>query len=134
MTKAIKQYLKAIERRLSCDRQTKKAYLAALQSRIAETEAAEEAYSYEALCARFGAPDALADRLMETLSPAQLKRAMSQKRTALLAAGIALLAALLVWGILMLSLYLEGRKNVNGFTVDVLSGSELLIPEDTAHE
>ena len=35
--------------------------------------------------------------------------------------------------IMLLSLYLEGRKNVGGFTVDLLSESEYLIAEDTTN-
>ena len=133
MNKAVSQYLKAIDRALRCDRQTKKSVLATLQSRIAETDAAEEAWSFDRLCERFGAPQALAESYLELTESAAPKNAAKHRRGILIAAGTVLLAALLLWGAVMLSLYLEGRKNVGGFTVDLLSESEYLIAEDTTN-
>ena len=133
MNKAVNQYLKAIDRALRCDRRTKKAVLATLQSRIAETDAAEEAWSFERLCNRFGAPQALTESYLELTEPAASQNAAKHRRGILIAAGAVLLAALLLWGVMLLSLYLEGRKNVGGFTVDILGESEYLLAEDTTN-
>ena len=133
MNKAVNQYLKAIDRALRCDQRTKKAVLATLQSRIAETDAAEEAWSFDMLCNRFGAPQALAESYLELTEPAASQNAAKHRRGILIAAGAVLLAALLLWGVMLLSLYLEGRKNVGGFTVDILGESEYLLAEDTTN-
>ena len=133
MSQAIKQYLKAIDRALCCDRQTKKSVLATLQSRIAETDAAEEAWSFDRLCERFGAPQALAESYLELAEPTAAQTTAKHRRGILFAVGAVLLTALLLWGVMLLSLYLEGRKNVGGFTVDLLSESEYLIAEDTTN-
>lgn len=130
MNKAVKQYLKAIERALCCDRRTKKGVLSTLQNRIAETDILEEAYDFEALCARFGAPDALANSFMGTIDPQTLRKSASRKRIILLILIGAVLAALLAWGIVMLLLFHEGQKNVNGFTVDLLDKTEYVLSED----
>ena len=134
MNKAVSQYLKAIDRALCCDRQTKKAILKTLQARLHETDAAEAPLSFEMLCARFGAPEALAESYLEIAEPAPLQRAAKHRRGIWIAVVAVLLAALTIWAVTVFSLWQEGRQNVNGFTVDILSDGAAVQTEDVRYE
>lgn len=120
MNKQGKQYLTAVGRALPCDRAQKKMLLAELQDRVEEFTAQSPQADYDALCNAFGAPQTLAADYVGTQGDAALTRALSRRRVLLTVFAAVLLAALLLWGSMVLSLWREGHANVNGTVTEEL--------------
>ena len=130
MNKDAKRYLRAVGKALRCSRAQKRALLDELRGRVQEFVTQSPQADFDALRAAFGAPETLAADYFGTQGDAALTRALSRRRVLLTVFVAVLLAALLLWGGMVFSLWREGHANVNGTVTDVLIDGTL--PEQEA--
>ena len=95
---AVKLYLGDISSALTCSRSMKKVFMREFRPEVEEFAAGRENLTVEALCARFGSPEDVADGFAERDDyKALLKKA--KKRTVILAVIIVLLLVVLSFSI-----------------------------------
>lgn len=124
MTKAGKQYLTAVRRTLHCDRAQKRRLLAVLRDRVETYTQQSPQADFDTLSDTFGAPQSLDADYFTTRDDAALTRALSRRRVLLGVFFAVLLAALLLWGTMIVSLWHEGHTNVNGtVTAELVDGT-----------
>ena len=113
MTDAGKAYLKQVKKALPGTTAQKKAYLKKLAADIDERLEEEPTLDEAALIQAFGTPDEVAAGFLETLDTTTVKKAFGWKKIVL----IAVIAALLIWGVIGIIAVVDSHKSVNGHTV-----------------
>lgn len=78
--KAVNKYLRSIKRKISCDRITKKIFIADLTSSIINYMEENGELSYSDLCERFGEVCDVSSQFMDSLDPMEIKQIQKKRR------------------------------------------------------
>ena len=116
MTQAGLDYIKSVKRRLVGNKRQKKAYLNKLTADVADRLEEEPALDETALADIFGKPEELAQDFMETLDAKEIKKAFTWKKVVL----IGVIAALLIWLIAVVTLWIDGHIGNRGYSVEYM--------------
>lgn len=93
--KAVRKYLRDVNRKLCCRKGTRKRLLDGFREELAESDLGD--MNYEQLVLQFGKPEELAQSLMEAVDPAEIARESKRKmaRPYYIAGMIALILVLI---------------------------------------
>ena len=114
MTDAGKAYLKQVKKALPGTTAQKKAYLKKLSADIEERLEEDPALDEAALIRAFGAPDEVAAGFLEALDTTTVKKAFGWKKIVL----IGVIAAILIWLVAVITMWIDGHKNLDGIIID----------------
>lgn len=107
----IKKYRRQTERLLLVKTDATKRFLAELEGNIYEYIEAGEAKDLRQVTGRFGTPEQIAASFFAQTDMAAVRKKLNVKRAVM----AALLAALLLWGAAVSALYIEARRDLNGY-------------------
>jgi len=120
MTKAGLDYLKDVEQQLSGKKVQKKAFLKKLAADVAERLEEEPELDSTALANAFGSPEELASEFIGSIDAKEVRKAFGWKKIVL----IGVIAAFLVWLIMIVALWIDGHYGVHGKGVESIQDDE----------
>lgn len=123
--KAIRQYLWAAKKEVRCSTKRKRAFLTELETGLRELAQETPDLTMAYLTDAFGTPQQQAQDFMETLNVSEIKRAFTWKK----AVVIGLIAALLIWVIAVVTLWIDGHAQNHGHGEEYLGNSIVSIEE-----
>ena len=126
--KVVNKYIKALSKQIVYPGKKKKKYLSEIKMDLLNSTESNPDADYELLCENFGSPESLAKEFMDNVDPAEYKKAVSKKRVLL----IAVIIAIAIWAVFILSLWIEGHKQINGYTLDYIGDEPIthFVPGD----
>ena len=108
--KELKKYVKRVRRLLLVKTDAAKRFLSDLENNIADYAEAEGIADISKIEARFGTPEAIAKEFFANTDIEAVRKKLTFRRVIV----AVLLAALLIWGIALTALYIEGHNDIGG--------------------
>ena len=108
--KELKNYVKRVRRLLLVKTDAASQFLAELENNIADYAEAENITDISKIEARFGAPEAIAKEFLANTDIEAVRKKLRLRRVI----AAVLIAALLVWGVALTALYIEGHNDMRG--------------------
>ena len=127
--KLIRQYLKETKKNVACSAKRKRAFLAQLEAGLRELAQETDDLTMEQLTEAFGTPQQQAQSFMETLDAKEIKKAFGWKKVVL----IGVIAALLIWGVVMVTVLIDSYVASHGYSKVVISDTmdeDIIILDD----
>ena len=108
--KELKNYVKRVRRLLLVKTDAAAQFLSELENNIADYAEAENITDISKIEARFGTPEAIAKEFFANTDIEAVRRKLALRRVIV----AVLIAALLLWGIALTALYIEGHNDMGG--------------------
>lgn len=120
VTPAISQYLHEVEKEMTCSPKRKKELLQRLRTDIEEfADNRGEDLDKQAIADHFGAPKDIAENFLATTDYADMKKAVSIKKTIVICTVVACLIALISFVIYIIYDYWARENFANGYVIEV---------------
>ena len=117
---AISQYLHEVEKEMTCSPKRKKELLQRLRTDIEEfADNCGEDLDKQAIADHFGAPNDIAENFLATTDYADMKKAVSSKKTIVICTVVACLIALISFVIYIIYDYWARENFANGYVIEV---------------
>ena len=117
---AISQYLHEVEKEMTCSPTRKKELLQRLRADIEEfADNGSEDLDKQAIVDHFGAPKDIAENFLATTDYADMKKAVSIKKTIVICTVVACLIALISFVIYIIYDYWARENFANGYVIEV---------------
>lgn len=117
---AISQYLHEVEKEMTCSPKRKKELLQRLRTDIEEfADNCGEDLDKQAIADHFGAPKDIAENFLATTDYADMKKAVSIKKTIVICTVVACLIALISFVIYIIYDYWARENFANGYVIEV---------------
>lgn len=117
---AISQYLHEVEKEMTCSPKRKKELLQRLRTDIEEfADNRGEDLDKQAIADHFGAPKDIAENFLATTDYADMKKAVSIKKTIVICTVVACLIALISFVIYIIYDYWARENFANGYVIEV---------------
>lgn len=117
---AISQYLHEVEKEMTCSPKRKKELLQRLRTDIEEfADNRGEDLDKQAIADHFGAPKDIAENFLATTDYADMKKAVSIKKTIVICTVVACLIALISFIIYIIYDYWARENFANGYVIEV---------------
>lgn len=117
---AISQYLHEVEKEMTCSPKRKKELLQRLRTDIEEfVDSCGEDLDKQAIADHFGAPKDIAENFLATTDYADMKKAVSIKKTIVICTVVACLIALISFVIYIIYDYWARENFANGYVIEV---------------
>ena len=117
---AISQYLHEVEKEMTCSPKRKKELLQRLRTDIEEfVDNCGEDLGKQAIADHFGAPKDIAENFLATTDYADMKKAVSIKKTIVICTVVACLIALISFVIYIIYDYWARENFANGYVIEV---------------
>lgn len=117
---AISQYLHEVEKEMTCSPKRKKELLQRLRTDIEEfADNCGEDLDKQAIADHFGAPKDIAENFLATTDYADMKKAVSIKKTIVICTVVACLIALISFVIYIVYDYWARENFANGYVIEV---------------
>lgn len=117
---AISQYLHEVEKEMTCSPKRKKELLQRLRTDIEEfADNCSEDLDKQAIADHFGAPKDIAENFLATTDYADMKKAVSIKKTIVICTVVACLIALISFVIYIIYDYWARENFANGYVIEV---------------
>ena len=117
---AISQYLHEVEKEMTCSPKRKKKLLQRLRTDIEEfADNCGEDLDKQAIADHFGAPKDIAENFLATTDYADMKKAVSIKKTIVICTVVACLIALIGFVIYIIYDYWARENFANGYVIEV---------------
>lgn len=117
---AISQYLHEVEKEMTCSPKRKKELLQRLRTDIEEfADSRGEDLDKQAIADHFGAPKDIAENFLATTDYADMKKAVSIKKTIVICTVVACLIALISFVIYIIYDYWARENFANGYVIEV---------------
>lgn len=117
---AISQYLHEVEKEMTCSPKRKKELLQRLHTDIEEfVDNCSEDLDKQAIADHFGAPKDIAENFLATTDYADMKKAVSIKKTIVICTVVACLIALISFVIYIIYDYWARENFANGYVIEV---------------
>lgn len=117
---AISQYLHEVEKEMTCSPKRKKELLQRLRTDIEEfVDNCSEDLDKQAIADHFGAPKDIAENFLATTDYADMKKAVSIKKTIVICTVVACLIALISFVIYIIYDYWARENFANGYVIEV---------------
>lgn len=117
---AISQYLHEVEKEMTCSPKRKKELLQRLRTDIEEfADNCGEDLDKQAIADHFGAPKDIAENFLATTDYADMKKAVSIKKTIVICTVVACLIALISFIIYIIYDYWARENFANGYVIEV---------------
>lgn len=117
---AISQYLHEVEKEMTCSPKRKKELLQRLRTDIEEfADSCGEDLDKQAIADHFGAPKDIAENFLATTDYADMKKAVSIKKTIVICTVVACLIALISFVIYIIYDYWARENFANGYVIEV---------------
>ncbi len=117
---AISQYLHEVEKEMTCSPKRKKELLQRLRTDIEEfADNCGEDLDKQAIADHFGAPKDIAENFLATTDYADMKKAVSIKKTIVICTVVACLIALISFVIYIIYDYWARENFANGYAIEV---------------
>lgn len=117
---AISQYLHEVEKEMTCSPKRKKELLQRLRTDIEEfVDNCGEDLDKQAIADHFGAPKDIAENFLATTDYADMKKAVSIKKTIVICTVVACLIALISFVIYIIYDYWARENFANGYVIEV---------------
>lgn len=117
---AISQYLHEVEKEMTCSPKRKKELMQRLRTDIEEfADNCGEDLDKQAIADHFGAPKDIAENFLATTDYADMKKAVSIKKTIVICTVVACLIALISFVIYIIYDYWARENFANGYVIEV---------------
>lgn len=117
---AISQYLHEVEKEMTCSPKRKKELLQRLRTDIEEfADNCGEDLDKQAIADHFGAPKDIAENFLATTDYADMKKAVSIKKTIVICTVVACLIALISFVIYIIYDYWARENFANGYVIEI---------------
>ena len=120
LKKEISKYLKEIRKRLPGDKESKTEFIDGLTEQIEDFVAENEDATSHDILLTFGEPTEIADEYSAGIDAQEIKKSISIKKAII----IALVVAIVIWGLTMCFMATDAHFSYNGYYVDEVSLTE----------
>ena len=120
LKKEISKYLKEIRKLLPGDKDSKTEFIDGLTEQIEDFVAEKEDATFHDILLTFGEPKEIADEYSAGIDAQEIKKSISIKKAII----IALVVAIVIWGLTMCFMATDAHFSYNGYYVDEVSLTE----------
>ncbi|MGM9521251.1 MAG: DUF6120 family protein [Oscillospiraceae bacterium] len=134
LNRELRAYFRRVRTLLPCGGHERRNILAGLKSSIKSYIEENPDAHMNGILEKFGAPEEIADTYIGDLSAGELRKTTAPGRKALRIFIAAVLIALIMWASVVISAYIKGQKQENGYRVisvqEVVDGETRTISEE----